>query len=72
MYVGGSKSSETNPIPEIGFILNIQIMTPLMGASVPDRINASPWLADDVITYQSLSRDVMYGDPVKALTPILM
>ena len=69
-YVGGSKSSETNPIPENGFIMSDRIMIPLIKASVPDIINASPWLTNDVITYHSLSRDTIYGDPAKALTPI--
>ena len=49
MYVGGSKSSETNPIPENGLILGDQIKILLLEAYVPDRINASPWLADDAI-----------------------
>ena len=68
IYVGGSKSSETNPIPENWFILRDWIMVLLLEVYVPDRINASPWLVDDVITYYSWSRDVIYGDPVKALT----
>ena len=49
IYVGGSKSSETNPIPENRLILSAKIMILLLEASVPDRTNASPWLADDVI-----------------------
>ena len=69
--MGGSKSSETNPIPENGFILSDPIMIPLIEAYVSDKINASQWLVDDVITYQSWSRDTIYGDTAKALTPIL-
>ena len=53
IYVGGSKRSETNPILENWFILSDPIIIPLIEASVPDKMNASPWLADDVITYQS-------------------
>ena len=70
-YSGGSKSSETNPIPKYGFILSDPIRIPLIEAFVPDRINAPSWLVDDVITYQTWSRDAIYGDPDKALTPIL-
>ena len=51
IYMGGSKSSETNPIPENGLILSDYSIILLFEAYVPDRINASPWLADDVITY---------------------
>ena len=51
IYVGGSKSSETNLIPENGFILSDLIMVLLLEASLPDRINTSLWLADYVITY---------------------
>ena len=49
-YVGGSKSSETNHIPENGLILSNKIMISLLEASVLEEVNASPRLADDVIT----------------------
>ena len=40
IYVDGSTRSETNPMPEYGFILCDPIMIPRIEASVPDRINA--------------------------------
>ena len=50
MYVGGSKISETNYIPNNRFIMNEQIMVCLLEAYVHNRISVSPWLSDDVIT----------------------
>ena len=40
--MGGSKSSETNPIPENGLILTDKIMISLLEASVLEGVNASP------------------------------
>ena len=51
MYVVGYKSSETYPIPENGLILSGKFMISLLQASVPERINVSLLLADNVITY---------------------
>ena len=50
-YVGGSKSSKTNLIPEKELILSDKFIILLLEASVLDRINARPWLTDAVITY---------------------
>ena len=50
IYVGGSKSSETNHIPENGLILSDKMMISLIEASVLEGVNATPWLTDDVIT----------------------
>ena len=50
-YVGGSKSSDTNYIPENRFIMNGEMMVHLLMAYAHDRITVSPWLSDDVITW---------------------
>ena len=51
MYVGGSKSSETNYTLEYLFILSEYIMVLRLEVYAPDRISVFPWLSDDVITY---------------------